>query len=416
MFLSPITPAATGNGLAMRINAFTKAASADFLVSTLVVPVAGRSPAPEAGTISVLPLPGSREIAAGLPALMASPQWRQRIGAAYPLPALATLAPATLAAAAERLLGPAPGTPVHVARSYLAPLGIALAERIGSDWVTLDLDDDDEQLERSAGNEDAAASYGRLVAVFGPLFRRVSLAAPAEAAAVAARHGLAAVVVPNAVADDRAPEAAARPPGPVPGLSILFVGNLTYWPNADAARRLAREVLPAVGPLTAGPARVVIAGETGNDPVVRDLAGVPGVTMTGFVPDLGPLYAAADVLVAPLAFGAGTRIKLLEAFSRGVPVVTTSIGAAGLDAVPGRHLLIADAPGEMARAVRRLAGDAGLRERLAGAALDLVRTRYSHAAVDPLIRAFFAGAAADAAAERAPAGGGGRNEAVRSQS
>ena len=416
MFLSPITPAATGNGLAMRINAFTKAASADFLVSTLVVPVAGRSPAPEAGTISVLPLPGSREIAAGLPALMASPQWRQRIGAAYPLPALATLAPATLAAAAERLLGPAPGTPVHVARSYLAPLGIALAERIGSDWVTLDLDDDDEQLERSAGNEDAAASYGRLVAVFGPLFRRVSLAAPAEAAAVAARHGLAAVVVPNAVADDRAPEAAARAPGPVPGLSILFVGNLTYWPNADAARRLAREVLPAVGPLTAGPARVVIAGETGNDPVVRDLAGVPGVTMTGFVPDLGPLYAAADVLVAPLAFGAGTRIKLLEAFSRGVPVVTTSIGAAGLDAVPGRHLLIADAPGEMARAVRRLAGDAGLRERLAGAALDLVRTRYSHAAVDPLIRAFFAGAAADAAAERAPAGGGGRNEAVRSQS
>ena len=144
---------------------------------------------------------------------------------------------------------------MHVARSYLAPLGIALAERIGSDWVTLDLDDDDEQLERSAGNEDAAASYGRLVAVFGPLFRRVSLAAPAEAAAVAARHGLAAVVVPNAVADDRAPEAAARAPGPVPGLSILFVGNLTYWPNADAARRLAREVLPAVGPLTAGPAR-----------------------------------------------------------------------------------------------------------------------------------------------------------------
>ena len=55
----------------------------------------------------------------------------------------------------------------------------------------------------------------------------------------------------------------ARAPGPVPGLSILFVGNLTYWPNADAARRLAREVLPAVGGVTAGPVRVVIAVQTG---------------------------------------------------------------------------------------------------------------------------------------------------------
>ena len=99
-----------------------------------------------------------------------------------------------------------------------------------------------------------------------------------------------------------------------------------------------------------------------------------------------------------------------------MPVITTSIGAAGLDAVPGRHLLIADATGEMARAVRALAEDAGLRSRLAEAALDLVRTRYSHAAVNPLIRAFFAGAAADADAERASAGGSGRNEAVRSQS
>ena len=126
--------------------------------------------------------------------------------------------------------------------------------------------------------------------------------------------------------------------------------------------------------------------------------------MTGFVPDLGPLYAAADVLVAPLAFGAGTRIKLLEAFSRGVPVVTTSIGAAGLDAVPGRHLLIADAPGEMARAVRRWPGTPGSASGWRGRPWTWCGPADSHAAVDPLIRAFFAGAAADAAAERAPAG------------
>ena len=151
----------------MRINAFREAASADFLVSTLVVPVAGRSPAPEAAAVRVLPLPGGREIAAGLPALMASPQWRQRIAAAYPLPPLATLAPATLAAAAERMLAPAPGTPVHVARSYLAPLGIALAERIGSDWVTLDLDDDDEQLEAVGRERGRRGLLGRRNSLFG---------------------------------------------------------------------------------------------------------------------------------------------------------------------------------------------------------------------------------------------------------
>lgn len=409
VFLTPIVPAATGNGLAMRSYLFLEAASAEFQVKVIVVPVAGAgSGAPPAG-IRVLALPDRRQIAAALPELMGSARWRQRLSAASPLPPLAALAPATLAAAAERLAGASAGAPVHVTRSYLAPLGIALAELMGSDWATLDLDDDDEMLERSAGNDAAAASYSRLIGVFGPLFRRVALAAPAEAAAVAARHGLATSVLPNAVALPRqdpvagsvVPRARARAVpagGLVPAIGLLFVGNLTYWPNAHAAGRLVHEILPLVRRLTGRPVQVTLAGEAGADPALRALARVPGVTLTGFAPDLRPVYAAADVLVAPLAFGAGTRIKLLEAFSHGLPVVTTSVGAAGLGAVSGRHLLIADTPAELARAVAGLAADAGLRSRLAESALELVGENYSHDVVIPRIRGFFRGAAGGPAA------------------
>jgi polysaccharide biosynthesis protein PslH len=392
VYLTPIAPAATGNGLAMRGLLFLEAASADFQVKVLVVPVAGIGQVAARAAISVLAMPDSRQVAASVPELMASPQWRERIIRAYPLPQLAALAPATLAVTAERTLGARPGTPVHVARSYLAPLGIALAERIGSDWATLDLDDDDEQLAASAGDLAAAAGFGRLITVFGPLFSGLALAAPAEAAAVARRHGLATTVLPNAItAPEPRSSAFWRTAGE--GISVLFVGNLSYWPNADAAIRLVREVLPRLRRLTARPVTVTLVGRTGANPELRSLTEVPGVRLTGFAADLSPVYGAADVVAAPLVFAAGTRIKLLEAFSRGVPVVTTTPGAAGLGVVSGQHALIADTPGEMARAVVRLASDDPLRAWLITSARELVRQNYSYDAVVPQIRTFFATAA-----------------------
>jgi glycosyltransferase involved in cell wall biosynthesis len=386
----------------MRSELISVAASIDFRLKILVVPVVGPGRVQPGREISVLPLPGPRQLAAQAAALMASATWRGRISRTYPLPWLATLAPATLAAAAEQILGPAPGTPVHVARSYLAPLGIALAERIGSAWLTLDLDDDDEGLARTAGDEATGAAYGRLVAEFGPLFSGVALAAPAEATAVSARHGLTTTVLPNAITGP----GCLRPGSPGPGglilprprggegaVELLFVGNLTYWANADAAVRLVRDVLPRVRRLTGRTVRVTLAGDAGHDRELESLAREPGVRLTGFVPDVGPVYDRADMLVAPLRFAAGTRIKLLEAFSRGVPVVTTAAGAAGLEVISGQHLLIADPAGEMAQAVVRLAGDDELRARLTAGARDLVQRNYSRAAVVPRIREFFAAAA-----------------------
>jgi glycosyltransferase involved in cell wall biosynthesis len=398
VYVAPIAPAPTGNGLAMRSSLFITAAQHDFNIKVLVVPVAGEAGGCGGPPVTVLPLPDRGQILPAVAEMLSVPRWRQRISAAYPLPGPARLAPAALAAAAISALRPAPGAAVHVARSYLAPLGLAIAERLGSPWATLDLDDDDEQLARSLGDRAGADAYGRLIGVFGPLFQAVALAAPSEAAAVSHRHGFATTVLPNAVAlvagrPAASPPAGARQEGSDAAISVLFTGNLTYRPNAEAAISLVEDILPLLRRRAARPVTVTLAGDPGPAGAVRSLGSRPGVRVTGYAADLGPYYRAADVLVAPLAAGSGTRIKLLEALAHGLPVVTTAIGAAGLDVTSGVHLLIADSAAGLAGAAVRVTAESALRERLTAAGRRLVISRYSHDAVIPQIRAFLAAAA-----------------------
>jgi glycosyltransferase involved in cell wall biosynthesis len=105
------------------------------------------------------------------------------------------------------------------------------------------------------------------------------------------------------------------------------------------------------------------------------------VTIAGYVDDFAPELARTDVMIVPLRHGAGTRLKILEAFAHGVPVVSTSIGASGLDVHDGRHLLIADDPNAFATACARLLRDETLRDKLANAAYDLAARRYDWSVV-----------------------------------
>jgi glycosyltransferase involved in cell wall biosynthesis len=178
-----------------------------------------------------------------------------------------------------------------------------------------------------------------------------------------------ATVVPNGYP---APEAAARAVGtdrPV----LLFVGLLTYPPNVDAAGFLADVVLPAVR-RRVPEAELRLVGRTG--PEVDALGDRPGVTVVGRVDDLAPELAGAAVAVAPIRFGGGTRIKILEAFAHGIPVVTTTVGCEGLDVEPGRHLLIGDDPQTFAAACVRLLLDPARRRELASAASARFEERY----------------------------------------
>src|SRR5580704_4496624 len=130
VFLAPIVPGDTGNGLAMRAGLFTKAASADFCVKTLVVPLAGASRVRGEDPATILTLPAHGQVGPAAAALLGSAVWRRRLSRTHPLPSLATFAPASLAAAAAEAARARPGTPVHAQRSYLAPLAIALAEHL----------------------------------------------------------------------------------------------------------------------------------------------------------------------------------------------------------------------------------------------------------------------------------------------
>jgi glycosyltransferase involved in cell wall biosynthesis len=385
--LAPIEPARSGNGLAMRTELFCTAAAAHGLdVQVVVVPVAGQLPA---GAVreraAAVVAPGTGEARAGAIALLADPAWRQRLERAGMLPRLARSASPGLVAPVAAAAGRADA--VHVMRSYLAPLGTAVAERLAARWVTLDLDEDDAGFAAARGDAEERSAYERLLTVFSPSFDGFSAASSSEAIAIGRRHGLGVEYVPNAV---RIPNEALPRPCSDADPSLLFVGNLTYEPNVEAATVLVEQVLPRIERGLGRGARVTLAGDC--DGRVARLAR-PGVDVLGYVAELGPLYARAVVVVIPLAAGAGTRIKILEAFAHRVPVVASTRAVSGLAVSDGRHLLVADGAAATAAAVVRTLQDATLARRLCDAAATLVSQRYSFDAVVPSIGALFGRAA-----------------------
>ena len=150
---------------------------------------------------------------------------------------------------------------------------------------------------------------------------------------------------------------------------LLFVGSFEHPPNADAAVWLVNSIMPHVwrelGEVTL---RIV-----GADPPPEVIAlGRPGVEVTGWVEDLGPLFASTRVMLAPLRFGAGMKGKVTQSLANGLPVVTTSIGAEGIDGQDGRVMLIADDAEGFAERVVRAHVDDGLWSKLSAAGQELV--------------------------------------------
>lgn len=166
--------------------------------------------------------------------------------------------------------------------------------------------------------------------------------------------------------------------------TVVFHGTLRYPPNADGARYLAGEIAPRLRALVPD-VTVRLVGRPAPD--ARTLHDPPRVTVVGQVPDITAELAVADVVIVPLRFASGTRVKILEAFAHRVPVVSTTIGAEGLDAEDGVHLLVADDADALARACARLLSDQGLRDRLVEAAETLFQGRYRTSVTTDAVRA-----------------------------
>jgi glycosyltransferase involved in cell wall biosynthesis len=154
-----------------------------------------------------------------------------------------------------------------------------------------------------------------------------------------------------------------------PGQNLVFVGSMDYHANVDAAEYFAKHISPLI------PARKFFIVGARPKKEVLALGSMPGVVVTGTVPDIRPYYRDAFAVVVPLRIGSGTRLKILEAMAAGVPVISTRLGAEGLEAVAGVHFLEANEPQEFRTAVARL-DDAAEWRRLSVAGLDLVRRRY----------------------------------------
>jgi glycosyltransferase involved in cell wall biosynthesis len=354
VLVTPLAPAPTGNGLAMRAAMLLEALAAEGPVDVVVVPVSGPPTAGEwlasrARRVVVVE-PSSLRSRAEVVAELSDPVQRAELAALEELPARARLAtPASARAARSELPGAAP-TVVAVLRSYLAPFGVTLARELGAARIVIDADDDDERLLRAHGDEAAADAYASLARTWFAAVDQVLAASPVDAAAMSTRYGSAVDTVPNAV---MRPTTLTDPPGRD---RLLYVGNLTYAPNVDAVRDLVTTVLPALRTRLPDAAVDVVGA---HDDRLADLAGHHGVRLTGPVHDLTPWYAGADLVVVPLREGAGTRIKVLEAFAHHRPVVATPAAATGLAVVDGRSVHLGTTAAELAAHAARLLSDPG---------------------------------------------------------
>jgi glycosyltransferase involved in cell wall biosynthesis len=232
-------------------------------------------------------------------------------------------------------------------------------------------------------------------------YRAITAASAEEAQAlrdVAGLDGPAVVVIPNG-ADVAAytPRAAADA---VPG-RLIYNGALTYGPNRDAVAYFAESILPLIA-RSVPDAHLIVTGRFSEETLTGILPN-PRIQLTGYLTDLRPTLATATVCVVPLRSGGGTRLKIIEAWAAGIPVVSTTVGAAGLEgAEPGEHLLLADEPSAFADAVLSLLRAPDTASRLARNARALAEARYGWPAIGDLLTQRIAG---ESPAKAASSGG-----------
>jgi polysaccharide biosynthesis protein PslH len=201
---------------------------------------------------------------------------------------------------------------------------------------------------------------------------------PADMRALSALHpriGERTLLLPNGVDPEFWAPEAVEPAPEVEEPALVFDGSMSFRPNVDAVRWMAVEVWPFVRQERPD-ARFYIVGRD-PAPSVRALDTIEGVHVTGAVADTRPWVRAATVYVVPMRMGGGVRLKVLQAMSMSRAVVSTPMGAEGIDAASGREMLLAaDAPG-FARSVLTLLGDPERRKELGRAARARAAERYA---------------------------------------
>jgi glycosyltransferase involved in cell wall biosynthesis len=166
---------------------------------------------------------------------------------------------------------------------------------------------------------------------------------------------------------------------------VVFTGAMGYSPNSDAAVYFIHEVMPILRKKIQGICFAVV----GRDPPAELVAlgrQWSDVIVTGKVPDVREHVWGARIFVVPIRKGAGTRLKVLEAFAMGIPTVSTSLGAEGIEFTPEQDLLLADDPAFMADRIVELLQNPSRCEAIGKRAMALARSRYDWKAVTEGLR------------------------------
>jgi glycosyltransferase involved in cell wall biosynthesis len=194
-------------------------------------------------------------------------------------------------------------------------------------------------------------------------------------------------VVPNGVPPGRLRIAAPRASAPSSAggpIRLLFLGQLGYPPNVQAARYLARVVAPRLARLEPR-AEIVIAGRAPSRKLAALLGAVPNLRLVADPPDVAPLLAEADLMLVPLFKGGGTRLKVLEAWAAGLPVVATPRAVEGLDARSGTDLLVASGARSLVAAALEALREPRLYARLSAGGLARIERDYAPERLAPRI-------------------------------
>jgi glycosyltransferase involved in cell wall biosynthesis len=188
------------------------------------------------------------------------------------------------------------------------------------------------------------------------------------------------IVAPNIVDTDHYQPSVAEQP-----YTVLYQGGMDWYPNRDAVEFFTSAIWPKIRALVPE-ARFVVGGRSPSDEFRRRFAAVPRLEFTGTVPDMRAEIAKASVCVVPLRIGSGTRLKILEAAAMAKPIVSTRVGAEGLDFVDGEEIVLADQPEAFAPAVAALLTDPARRQRLGDSARRRVEVQYGLPALRAALR------------------------------
>lgn len=183
------------------------------------------------------------------------------------------------------------------------------------------------------------------------------------------------------------------PPPDESSQDILSVGSLQYLPNVDGAQFMSNDVMPEI--LKRCPDAVLQIVGRGPDERTLRLHNPPSFNVVGEVEAVEPWYRSSRLSIVPLRSGGGTRLKILESMAYGRAVVSTSIGAEGIDITHGDNILIADTPQELADAVALLLNNPDKARDIAEAGRRLVEERYAWSSIADILYKHYTRLAAD---------------------